>query len=115
MCSQKEIQSGFDRAGHGILTGCVGALDGIALRIQRPRLKDAGDPSEYFNRKGFYALVVQALCDYDKRFRFASCTTPGSTHDSRSFKDSSLHEVVAPSLLVYIIASNNWASNDTII
>lgn len=85
------------------MTGCVGALDGIALRIHRPRPADAGDPNEYFNRKGFYALVIQAMCDHKRRFMFASCTSPGSTHDSRAFKQSQLHQVIIIQSIIIII------------
>ena len=47
------------------LYGCVGAIDGWACRIARPNEIDA---ATYYNRKGFYAIVVQALVDGARRF-----------------------------------------------
>jgi hypothetical protein len=88
-----DIAAKFNSAGQGIMVGCVGALDGIALKINRPRPSEAGDPKEYFNRKGYYALVVQAICDHERRFMFAAATEPGATHDSKAFKHTSLYEV----------------------
>jgi hypothetical protein len=35
------------------LRGCVGALDGIAIKIYEPSAADAANPSTYYNRKGF--------------------------------------------------------------
>eukprot|EP00658_Telonema_sp_P-2_P028421 TRINITY_DN2177_c0_g1_i2.p1 TRINITY_DN2177_c0_g1~~TRINITY_DN2177_c0_g1_i2.p1 ORF type:complete len:257 (+),score=25.86 TRINITY_DN2177_c0_g1_i2:202-972(+) len=94
MCirDREEIEAGFNEAGHGVLTGCVGALDGLALKIDRPSLHDAPDPKQFFNRKGFHALVLQAVCDHKRRFLFGSATEPGSTHDSRAFKCSTLYK-----------------------
>jgi hypothetical protein len=54
-----EIASQFDKVGQGLLTRCVGALDGIALKIKRPSMNDVGNPKQFFNRKGFHALVLQ--------------------------------------------------------
>jgi len=80
------------------MTGCVGAIDGCALKISRPRMSDVADPNQFFNRKGFYAIVLQAICDHKRRFLFGSATESGSTHDSAAFKASGLYKVsVAPS------------------
>ena len=62
------------------LNGCVGALDGIAIKIQRPRGEE--DQRSYFNRKGFFAPPVQAVCDSTCRFLCLSMKCVGSTHDA---------------------------------
>ena len=93
VCLQKEIQADFDAQGVDVLTGCVGALDGIAIKIERPSLNDVKNPKQFYNRKGFHALVLQAVCDQKRRFLFASAKHPGATHDSRAFKASSLYKV----------------------
>ena len=90
---QTKIARDFDQAGHGVMTGCVGALDGCALKISRPRMSDVNDPNQFFNRKGFYAIVLQAICDHKRRFLFGSATESGSTHDSAAFKASGLAKV----------------------
>ena len=74
---------------HSALYGCVGALDGLAVRIRRPTIEEASKPLDYFNRKGFFAINVQAICDSRSRFLYLSLETPGSTHDATAFAVSS--------------------------
>lgn len=71
------------------LPGCIGALDGIAIPITKPRTTDCGNPSTYFHRKGYFALPVQAICDSRYRFTFCSAKCAGPTHDSVAFSVSS--------------------------
>jgi DDE superfamily endonuclease len=82
------ISEGFAR-GKSSLTGCAGALDGIVIRIREPSATEVANPVTYFNRKGMIALCVQAVCDSNYRFTFASSLCPGSTHDSVAFAASS--------------------------
>ena len=70
------------------LDGCVGALDGLAVKITKPREEE--NPASYYNRIGFYALCVQAMVDSNYRFMTHSCRCVGSTHDSLSHETSSL-------------------------
>ena len=35
---------------HGVFYGCIGAIDGLAVKIEKPRR----NPSQYYCRKGFY-------------------------------------------------------------
>jgi len=44
----------FSRGGRNPLRGCVSAIDGIALRIRRPRVSEVPNPSSYWTRKGFF-------------------------------------------------------------
>ena len=67
--------------------GCVGALDGISVKIgKRIEVPSA----EFYCRKGFYALSLQALVDAHYKFIFMSCLFPGSTHDLISYRASAL-------------------------
>jgi hypothetical protein len=71
--------------------GCVGAVDGLAIRIVKPAATKKGkvhckNPRKYFNRKGFFSMNLQAACDSKYRFMFTSCRTAGSTHDSLAFR-----------------------------
>lgn len=70
------------------LYGCVGAIDGIAVAIQAPPAEY--HPAQYYCRKGFYCLPVQAVCDANYRFIYMSAVAVGSTHDSVAFAMSSL-------------------------
>eukprot|EP00171_Calliarthron_tuberculosum_P003440 IDg3440t1 len=62
------------------LTGCVGALDGICMRIRKPNEEER--PAAYYCRKGYYAVPVQALVDCSYRFLSFSGKCVGSTNDS---------------------------------
>lgn len=82
---------GFSR-GRSPLKGCVGALDGLAIKIREPNSNDVPNPSVYYNRKGFFAMNMQGMCDHRLRFTFVSIVTPGSSHDSMAYQLSSLYE-----------------------
>jgi len=85
----------FSRGGRNPLRGCVSAIDGIALRICRPRVSEVPKPSSYWTRKGFVAINVQAAVGGDYRVHFLSTVTAGSCHDSTAFSASGLAEMLA--------------------
>lgn len=95
--SLAELERGFTVKGpggvdSGIMDGIVGAMDGIAIKIIRPRLRIDGvdNPQSYYNRKCFFALNVQAIVDSNKRFLWMSALHEGSTHDSTAYGSTSL-------------------------
>ena len=63
----KSVAEGFCVITKGVITKCGGAIDGIAIKIRRPRTSDTANPMQYFNRKGFYAFVLQGVCDHKLR------------------------------------------------
>ena len=83
--SLSSIASCFTRNGQSPITECVEAVDGVAVRIKEPALNNVLNPSTYFNRKGFFSINVQALCDSQYRFLFLSSSSAGSTQDSTAF------------------------------
>ena len=84
-----KISEGFQSRRNNPLPGCVGALDGIAIEILRPSQAVCSDSQSHYNRKGFFAIPLQAMCDHEYRFLFASAKCTGSTHDSLCFDVSS--------------------------
>ena len=51
-----------------------------------------GENAEVFkNRKGYFSLNVQAVCDHTMRIRDIVARWPGSAHDSTIFSHSNLH------------------------
>ena len=90
--AQREL---FSRGGHNPLRGCVSAIDGIALRICRPRVCEVSNHSSYWTRKGFFAINVQAAVGGDYQVHFLSKVTAGSCHDSTAFSTSGLAELLA--------------------
>jgi hypothetical protein len=85
----EKISEGFTR-GRSPLHDCVGALDGIAIKIVEASSSDVDNSVTYYNRKGSFGLCVQAVCDSDYRSTFSSTLCPGSTHDSVAFAASKL-------------------------
>jgi len=86
----ERIAETFRRKNHGWVDKCIGAVDGLAIKICRPRERDSLNPKQYYNRKGFFALVLQAACDSDRKFVWASVKCPGATHDATAFSISNL-------------------------
>lgn len=64
-----------------------GALDCTHIRIQSP----GGQNAEYFrNRKGYFSLNTQAVCNSDLKFSNIVARWPGASHDSTIFQNSRL-------------------------
>ncbi|RCN40153.1 transposase, IS4 family [Ancylostoma caninum] len=69
------------------LPGVVGAIDGTHIPIQAPHL----NKEDYINRKRFHSINAGVIADFNGRIRWVSTKWPGSAHDSRVFKTSSLY------------------------
>ncbi|CAI2194226.1 5638_t:CDS:2 [Funneliformis geosporum] len=63
----------------------IEAIDRSHIPIKAPK-KVAMD---YYNRKGFYSIVIQAVIDSSSKFIDIFVGYPGSTHNSRIFRNSS--------------------------
>ena len=72
-----------------------GAVDGLAVRIRGPSRDECENPASYFNRKGFFSVNLQAICDRKRRFRLASIKCCGSTHDSTAWACSEISTIAA--------------------
>ena len=57
----------------------IGAIDGSHI----PIIKPCHCPSDYYNRKGFYSIIVQGLVDHTGKFLDAYIGWPGKCHDAR--------------------------------
>jgi hypothetical protein len=79
----------------GKMSGCIGALDGMDVRITRPTLKDTASPQSYFNRKGFYSINLQAIADHNRKIMWWNMKTVGSTHDSLAWALTPLAHYIA--------------------
>jgi hypothetical protein len=49
------------RSTNPLANGCIDALNGIAIQIQQLRREDR--VKQFSNRKRFFAIVCQAICD----------------------------------------------------
>ena len=88
-----ELAQSFGEKSGGPFCGTFGSLDGLAIRIASPSLREVTDPGNCYCRKGFCALNVQAICDKHKRFLWCHPTNKGSSHDSSAFGGTRLIEL----------------------
>ncbi|KAI2492824.1 DDE superfamily endonuclease [Fragilaria crotonensis] len=78
-----------NKSSERVMIGCVGAIDGLFVKICRPSMKDCGyNPQAYFS--GHYmahGLNVQAVCDSDRRFTFFGVVAPGKSSDQLASRE----------------------------
>jgi hypothetical protein len=67
----------------------IGAIDGCHIRIQRPHHHSAGS---YLNRKGYYSILLQGICNESGKFLDVFIGLPGCVHDSRMLRLSDFFE-----------------------
>ena len=67
--------------------GAIGAIGCTQIRIICPNKENA---MAFVNRKQFYSINVQAVCDSDAFITNIVACWPGSTHDSRIFENSKI-------------------------
>jgi hypothetical protein len=75
------------------MNGCIGALDGWMVKVQKPLKSDgANNPQSFYSQKGYNGVNVQVICDKKKKILFRSILSRGAEHDSTAFKNSSLYK-----------------------
>ena len=99
----RELAAGFNCLTSNTVVGCVGAcsfilrslsnapsgaVDGLAIRIKGPTQKDCTNPHTYYNRKHFFSVNLQAMCDSKRRFVWDNMKCPGSAHDATAWSCS---------------------------
>ena len=82
----KEIVEGFETFWG--FPQAVGAIDGSHIPIIRPD----ESASDYYNRKGYYSIIMQAMVDFRGLFMDVYIGWPGKVHDARVFVNSSLYK-----------------------
>ena len=81
----KETVKGFqDRWG---IPQCAGSIDGSHIPVRPPALNH----TDYYNRKGFYSILVQAVVDHNYLFTDFCIGWPGSVHDACVLANSALY------------------------
>ena len=64
----------------------IGVIDGCHIKIQKPSTH--GD--NYLNRKGYFSLLLQGVCDWKGSFTHVYVGPPGSVHDARVLRKSEI-------------------------
>lgn len=72
------------------MPNCVGALDGKHIRIRAP----SNSGSLYYNYKGFFSVVLLALCDGNYKFTLFDIGAYGSESDSGILFRSEMGKVI---------------------
>ena len=78
----KSVIEGFKRKWD--FPNCAGAIDGTHVPIIAPQ----DNHVDFFNRKGWYSIVMQAVVDDCYCFRDICIGWPGSVHDARVLRNS---------------------------
>ena len=90
----KNLESGFANYSFQRIRGCVMAVDGWVCRTRPPYKKEVENVRCFYNRKGFYGLVVLAGCDSKGKFLMFSSKSTGSTNDCVAWEFTSLYQHV---------------------
>ena len=69
---------------------CAGSIDGSHVPVTPPSMNH----TDYYNRKGWYSMLVQAVVDHNYLFRDLCVGWPGSVHDARVLANSTLFRKV---------------------
>ena len=65
----------------------IGAIDGCHIPIKAP----THCPENYYNRKSFYSVLLQGICDFNMKFTDCYVGWPESVHDSQVLQRSDLY------------------------
>ncbi|CAH2014663.1 unnamed protein product [Acanthoscelides obtectus] len=81
----------------------IRAIDGTHIKIDKPQ----NDPDSYINRKGYYSVQMQAVCDHTYKILDVFIGYPGSVHDSRVYRNSPLKNTLQAECGGYFILGDS--------
>lgn len=87
----QSLAQSFWEAGGETLPGCVGAVDGVVIAIEKPRWGEIDNTADMRNRKVPWAMVFQAMCDANLKFTWMACNCTGNTNDSLAWQCTRFH------------------------
>ena len=90
----RKVVQGFEKTWG--LPQCVGAIDGSHIPIAAPTINH----TDYYNRKGWYSVVVQGVVDYHYQFTDVYVGWPGSVNDARILAHSTLYKKASEATLL---------------
>ncbi|KAL3183242.1 hypothetical protein MRX96_034291 [Rhipicephalus microplus] len=73
------------------LPDVIGAIEGCHVRITRPTACE----EDYYNRKKFHSIILQAVCDADMVFPDVFVGFPDRAHEAKVLEESFLFEEAA--------------------
>ena len=75
---------------------CAGSIDGLHIPVSPP----ACNHTDYYNRKGWYSVILQAVVDHAYLFRDICVGWPGSVHDARVYANSAVYRKATQGLIL---------------
>lgn len=83
----------------------IGCIDGTHIRIDRPK----ESPESYYNRKDFFSIQMQIVCNHERKIIDVFIGFPGSVHDARVFRNSPLIEkLLNPELRGWLLGDSAY-------
>ena len=83
----ESLRKGFSsRSSNGLMSGCIGALDGFFQKTNCPWKTEIYNTDAYYSgHYESYGLNCQAACDVRLRFLYFGVVAPGKTNDNAAF------------------------------
>ena len=81
------------------LPQCVGAIDGCHIH-HVPIAAPVANHNDYYNRKGWYSMILQGIVDANYCFMDVCIRWPGSVHDARVFAHSNVYRKITEEQLL---------------
>ncbi|XP_067636002.1 putative nuclease HARBI1 isoform X2 [Eurosta solidaginis] len=93
------------------IKGVIGAIDCTHVAIIAPSSSTVGVvPHDYMNRKGYYSVNVEAICDEELIFRHVNARFPGSCHDGGKWTTSPVRIKL---IREHVAGSYTWLLGDS--
>ncbi len=87
----QEVALQFSQASRGVINGCIGAMDGWIVKVQKPWKGDGvGNAATFYSRKGYFGINIEVIVDKQKKILFKSINLRGAEHASTAFKLTTL-------------------------
>jgi hypothetical protein len=87
--------SGPPAGRRGVLSGCIGAIDGILIKTRAPTNNETVRVTDFYSgHKCTVGLNVQVVCDARKRIIFLSVLCPGKTNDLVAYESSKVASLI---------------------
>ena len=104
-----EAAAGFKRiSSHGVMEGCVGAIDGLLVKIRTPSSKQVGHVKSFHSGHHKHCGInVQAICDANCRFSAVSAAAPGGTNDCAAIKETTFPQKINSLPLTAFVVGDN--------
>lgn len=103
---RRAMEFAMSRSSFNVIPGCVGALDGTIIFLQKPSKELSNQ--QFYTRKGGFGIPVHALVDAKYRFIASSAIRVGSTVDNAAL----FHSNIGQFLLHEGLPDGFWIAGD---